>query len=79
MIPTLTKKLKQEKIKEKFKFKRTNGIAGCCPDCGGVVYFNYFIVRYECTNKDCVFMADEEGFRLTDNSVIYKIKDIKEL
>lgn len=69
MIKTLTEKLKEEKQKQVFKFKRTNGIAGICPDCGEVITFNYFTKFYECTNKSCLFLANENCERVWENTL----------
>ena len=68
MIKTLTKKI--EKQKENFNFKEKNtGVAGICPDCKGIVSFNSYNQRYECTTKECCFEANLNKERIWDNSM----------
>ena len=82
MIKTLTKKI--EKQKEKYKFKEKNiGVAGICPDCKGIVTFNSYHQRYQCTTKECCFEANLNGERVWDNSMrennLKKIKNEQSL
>ncbi len=60
MIKQLTEKLKQEKEQSlQYDFKeKYEGIAGCCPDCGDIVSYNSFFLRYFCANVECGFEAN---------------------
>ena len=73
MIAKLTKKLKNEKQKCNFEkaynFEKTSGIAGVCPDCGSIVEFRMYFQEYNCTNKNCAFVADINGVRVWDNKM----------
>jgi len=55
--------------KLKYKFTKTPGVAGVCPDCGSIVCFNSYHNRYECSSKDCCFEADINGERVWDNKM----------
>ena len=56
----MIKKLAEKKQKENqtYNFKQTNGVAGICPDCGGIVSFNSYHQRYECSHTNCCFEAN---------------------
>ena len=66
MIKTLTKKLQDQKQTYNFKDKDI-GVAGICPDCGGIVTFNSYHQRYQCSTKECCFEANLKGARVWDN------------
>ncbi len=68
MIKTLTKKLQTQKQTYNFKDKNI-GVAGICPDCGGIVTFNSYHQRYQCTIKECCFEANIKKERVWDNSM----------
>ena len=77
MIKKLTEKLQQEK--QIYNFKQTNGVAGVCPECGGIVSFNSYHQRYQCTHKDCCFEANIKKERVWDNNMRDEnLKRIKE-
>ena len=57
MIKILTEKIKQQKENYNFK-EKDNGVAGICPDCKGIVTFNSYHQRYQCTTKNCCFEAN---------------------
>ena len=67
MIKRLTAKLKNEK--KIYNFEQTNGVAGVCPDCGGIVTFNSYHQRYQCSKKECCFEANVEMERVWDNKM----------
>lgn len=71
MITKLIEKLKMEKTEiQSFNFKeKCTGVAGICPDCGGIVSFNSYHGRYECKHIECCFMANEKGKRIWDNNM----------
>ena len=57
-----------ETIHYNFKTK-DNGVAGICPDCKGIVSFNSYHQRYQCTTKECCFEANLKKERVWDNSM----------
>ena len=71
MIAKLTKKLKREKqnsyFEKAYNFEKTSGFAGVCPDCGGIVEFRMYFQEFNCTNKNCAFVANINGERVWDN------------
>ena len=58
---------KEEVVVYSFKDKDT-GIAGICPDCGGIISFNSYFKRYQCKNKKCYFEANIKKERVWDNA-----------
>ena len=64
MITKLTNKLKTEN-------EKTNSTLPVallvCPDCGCVLEFRSYFQEYNCTGKDCAFVADINGERVWDN------------
>ena len=64
MINRLTKKMKEEKCKYNFN---TSGFAGVCPDCGHVLEYRSYFQEFNCTGKDCAFVANINGERVWDN------------
>ena len=67
MIKRLTEKLQKEN--QVYNFKQTNGVAGICPDCGGIVSFNSYHQRYQCSHVDCCFEANIKRERVWDNKM----------
>ena len=65
MIAKLTKKLKEEK--QTYNFQKSSGFAGVCPDCGHVLEYRSYFQEFNCTGKDCAFVADKNGNRVWDN------------
>jgi len=65
-------KMKYETIHYDFKTKN-NGVAGICPDCKGIVSFNSYHQRYQCTTKECCFEANLKKERVWDNSMRDKL------
>lgn len=65
MIAKLTKKLKNEK--QTYKFNTTGCFAGVCPDCGHVLEYRSYFQEFNCTGKDCAFVANINGERVWDN------------
>ena len=66
MIKQLTEKIKDQKkepIQYNFKEKH-EGIAGQCPDCGDIVTYNSFFLRYVCANPECEFEANIKRERI---------------
>ena len=43
------------------------GVAGVCPDCGGIISFNSYHQRYQCMNKNCCLEANIKKERVWDN------------
>ena len=60
MLTKLTEKIKSQKSETiQFDFKeKYEGIAGHCPDCGDIVSYNSFFLRYFCANVECDFEAN---------------------
>ena len=67
MIKRLTEKIANQK--QSYNFKQSNGVAGICPDCGGIVSFNSYHQRYQCSQVDCCFEADIKKQRVWDNEM----------
>lgn len=67
MIRKLTEKL--QTAKQIYNFQQTNGVAGICPDCGGIVSFNSYHQRYQCLKSDCCFEANIKKERVWDNKM----------
>lgn len=67
MLKKLTQKLKTKN--EIYNFKQTNGVAGICPDCGGIVSFNSYHQRYQCSQSECCFEANVKMERVWDNKM----------
>ena len=65
MIAKLAKKL--EKEKQTYNFQKSSGFAGVCPDCGHVLEYRSYFQEFNCTGKDCAFVADKNGNRVWDN------------
>lgn len=64
MIGKLADKIKKEKTK---MFNATGCFAGVCPDCGQVLEYRSYFQEFNCTAKDCAFVADKNGNRVWDN------------
>ena len=63
------KTAKKKTCNNQYNFKtRNNGVAGICPDCNGIVTFNSYHQRYQCSSKDCCFEANLKKERVWDNS-----------
>lgn len=61
---------KKKTCENNYNFKtKDNGVAGICPDCKGIVTFNSYHQRYQCTSKDCCFEANLKKERVWDNSM----------
>ena len=59
MIKKLTERLIKEKESQtRYHFEQTDGVAGFCPDCEGIVCFVPSIQEYMCINPECQFEAD---------------------
>ena len=67
MIAKLAKKL--EKEKQTYQFNTTGGFAGVCPDCGHVLEYRSYFQEFNCTGKDCAFVANVDGVRVWDNKM----------
>ena len=65
MIAKLTKKL--EKEKQNRKFNTTGDFSEVCPDCGHVLEYRSYFQEFNCTGKDCAFVANINGERMWDN------------
>ena len=60
---------KKKTCNNQYNFEtRNNGVAGICPDCNGIVTFNSYHQRYQCSSKDCCFEANLKKERVWDNS-----------
>ena len=81
MVAKLTKKLRNEKQNynyvKAYNFDKTSGVAGVCPDCGGIVEFRMYFQEFNCTNKNCAFVANADGVRVWDNKM--RDKNLKKL
>ena len=59
---------KKKTCNNKYNFKTKDiGVAGICPDCNGIITFNSYHQRYQCTTKDCCFEADIKKEKVWDN------------
>ena len=81
MIAKLSKNLKKEKqtynFQKSYNFDKTSGFAGVCPDCGGIVEFRMYFQEFNCTNKNCAFVANADGVRVWDSKM--RDKNLKKL
>lgn len=62
-----TTKTENEPVQYDFK-EKYEGIAGTCPDCGDIVYYDSVFYKYVCVNLDCGFEANIKRQRKTKNN-----------
>ena len=58
----------KEKI-NKIKVDPKSCTHGFCPDCGCRLDYDRSFEEYQCTSKDCCFVADKNGNRVWDNDM----------
>lgn len=66
-----------KKTFKQYELKKENLIAGSCPECLHPVTYYENENKFACTNKECSFIANENGFMIYSTEM--KNKGIKKL
>lgn len=69
MITKLKTKQTENNIVGKYDFKKSRLIAGICPDCKHIVMYREQFDLFECSNKDCFFIANKHGVVICNNQM----------